>query len=160
MTIEKKLTFFAETRHSYGKTALFLSGGASFGKWHFGTLRALYEQDLFPRIVVGASVGALIGTIICTSKYSEMPSLFDPYNIFKYPIIGLKTKSKFEIIWRLLREEPLLETQVLKDYIIRFTGDITFKEIFDKFGWNLNITVTDFSEQQDAKEFSAGWSSC
>ena len=43
MSIEKKLTFFAETRHSYGKTALFLSGGASFGKWHFGFLRALYE---------------------------------------------------------------------------------------------------------------------
>ena len=146
MTIEKKLTFFAETRHSYGKTALFLSGGASFGKWHFGTLRALYEQDLFPRIIVGASVGALIGTIVCTVKYSEMPTLFDPYYIFKHPIIGLKTKSKFEIIWRLLREEPLMETQVLKDYIIRFTGDITFKEIFDKFGWNLNIVVTDFTE--------------
>ena len=41
--IEKKLSFFAETRHSYGKTALFLSGGASFGKWHFGFLKALYE---------------------------------------------------------------------------------------------------------------------
>lgn len=73
MTVEKKLTFFAETRHSYGKTALFLSGGASFGKWHFGFLRALYEQDLFPRILVGSSIGALMGCIICSKPYSEMP---------------------------------------------------------------------------------------
>ena len=43
MGIERKLSFFAETRHAYGKSALFLSGGASFGKWHFGFLRALYE---------------------------------------------------------------------------------------------------------------------
>ena len=75
-----------------------------------------------------------------------MPTLFDPYNTFKYPIVGLKTESKFDIIWRLLRQEPVLETQVLKDYVIRFTGDITFKEVFDKYGWNLNITVTDVSE--------------
>jgi len=38
--------------------------------------------------------------------------------------------------------------QTLKDYIRRFTGDITFKEIFTKYSWNLNITVTDFSMTQ------------
>ena len=96
MTLERKLTFFAETRHSYGKTALFLSGGASFGKWHFGLLRALYEQDMFPRIMVGASVGALISSIVCTRPYSEMPKLFDPNYIFEHPIIGLKTTSRLE----------------------------------------------------------------
>ena len=43
MSIENKLEFFAETRHSYGNTALMLSGGANFGKFHFGLLKALYE---------------------------------------------------------------------------------------------------------------------
>lgn len=40
---ESKLEFFAETRHAYGKTALLLSGGATFGKFHFGLIRALFE---------------------------------------------------------------------------------------------------------------------
>ena len=43
LSIEKKLEFFSETRHSYGRTALMLSGGATFGKYHFGLLKALHE---------------------------------------------------------------------------------------------------------------------
>ena len=39
----------------------------------------------------------------------------------------------------------------MKDYVRRFTGDITFKEVFDKYGWNFNVTVTDHSEQLDSK---------
>ena len=39
----------------------------------------------------------------------------------------------------------VLDTQTLKYYIQNMTGDLTFKEAFTKFGWNLNITVTDFS---------------
>jgi len=41
--LQKKIEFFSDTRHSYGRTALFLSGGAHFGKYHFGVLKALYE---------------------------------------------------------------------------------------------------------------------
>jgi NTE family protein len=39
----EKLTFFIETRHSFGRTALMLSGGAGFGRFHFGLLAALFE---------------------------------------------------------------------------------------------------------------------
>jgi len=38
-----KLKFFAEARHSYGQTALFLSGGGAFAKYHNGVVKALYE---------------------------------------------------------------------------------------------------------------------
>lgn len=43
LTAQKKLEFFAETRHSYGRTALMLSGGGGFGKFHYGVIKALYE---------------------------------------------------------------------------------------------------------------------
>ena len=69
---ESKLEFFAETRHAYGRTALLLSGGASFGKFHFGLIRALYEYDLFPRIVCGSSVGSIIAAGMCSVPYSDM----------------------------------------------------------------------------------------
>ena len=48
----------------------------------------------------------------------------------------------------LLMGKVVLDTQTLKHYIQNMTGDLTFKEAFTKFGWNLNITVTDFSMTQ------------
>jgi hypothetical protein len=35
----------------------------------------------------------------------------------------------------------------MKKYVRHFTGDMTFLDIYEKFGWNLNITVTDFDKQ-------------
>jgi TAG lipase/lysophosphatidylethanolamine acyltransferase len=43
LNMSHKLEFFAETRHSYGRTALLLSGGATFGRFHIGLIKALYE---------------------------------------------------------------------------------------------------------------------
>lgn len=78
--MQQKVEFFAETRHSYGRTALFLSGGATLGKYHFGVLKALYEADLMPRVIVGSSVGALIASMIVGHKYSELWKCFDERN--------------------------------------------------------------------------------
>ena len=66
------MTFFAETSQSFGHTALLLSGGANFGKFHFGVIKALYECDLFPRTVCGASVGSIIAATICCKPYEEL----------------------------------------------------------------------------------------
>jgi TAG lipase / steryl ester hydrolase / phospholipase A2 / LPA acyltransferase len=49
-----------------------LSGGASFGKFHFGLLKALFEQDLMPRIICGSSIGSVMAAIMCTRKYSDL----------------------------------------------------------------------------------------
>jgi len=43
MTQPEKLTFFSESRHSYGRTALLLSGGGTFGKFHYGVVKAMYD---------------------------------------------------------------------------------------------------------------------
>jgi len=70
LSLQQKLTFFQETRHSFGHTALMLSGGASFGKFHFGVLTALIENDLMPRTICGSSVGSLIAASLCCRPYS------------------------------------------------------------------------------------------
>lgn len=36
-----------------------LSGGGSFGFWHFGVVRALFEANLLPRVVSGSSAGSI-----------------------------------------------------------------------------------------------------
>ena len=56
---------------------MFLSGGASFGKFHFGVLKALYENDLMPRTIAGSSVGALIASSIAGHKYSDLWKIFN-----------------------------------------------------------------------------------
>lgn len=54
-------------------------------------------------------------------------------------------------MWDLLRGNVVLDTQTIKTYIIRFTGDQTFKEIYEKYGWVLNITVTaNYGSQQSS----------
>jgi len=50
-------------------------GGATFGRFHLGLIKALYDQDLLPRIVCGSSVGSIIGAFICSKKYSDLPKI-------------------------------------------------------------------------------------
>ncbi|MGH2966805.1 MAG: patatin-like phospholipase family protein [Solirubrobacterales bacterium] len=48
------------------KTAFVLSGGASLGAIQVGMIRALYERDVTPGLIVGTSVGALNGAFIAS----------------------------------------------------------------------------------------------
>ena len=66
-------------------------------------------------------------------------------------MIGFTTTSKIQFLTDLITGKVVVDSQVLKDFIYRFTGDTTFKESFTKFGWNLNITVTDFSMTQSSR---------
>lgn len=56
---EEKLAFFRETRHTFGRTALLLSGGGGLGTFHIGVVKALFEQRLLPRVLAGSSVGSI-----------------------------------------------------------------------------------------------------
>ncbi len=61
-------------------TAL-IEGGATFGLYHLGVVKSLFEADLLPRIISGTSVGALIAALICTHTEQELPNLFVPGGI-------------------------------------------------------------------------------
>src|SRR3954470_444985 len=49
-----------------GTVAFVLSGGASLGAAQVGMLRALYERDIIPDLIVGTSAGALNGAYVAT----------------------------------------------------------------------------------------------
>ena len=53
-------------RESQKKTAFVLSGGAALGAIQAGMLRALYERDVAPDLIVGTSVGAVNGVFIAS----------------------------------------------------------------------------------------------
>lgn len=53
-------------RKEQPKVAFVLSGGASLGAIQVGMLRALYERDIRPALIVGTSAGALNGAYIAS----------------------------------------------------------------------------------------------
>src|SRR3989338_8040485 len=63
-----KFNFFRDTSHSFGRTALLLSGGASLGMYHFGVVKALWERKLLPRIISGASAGSIVACLVGAMK--------------------------------------------------------------------------------------------
>src|SRR5687767_5961651 len=53
-------------RKTQPKVAFVLSGGASLGAIQVGMLRALYERDVAPDLIVGTSAGALNGAFVAS----------------------------------------------------------------------------------------------
>jgi TAG lipase / steryl ester hydrolase / phospholipase A2 / LPA acyltransferase len=68
---EARLAFFNETRHSYGRTALLLSGGAALGFYHVGVVKCLMKNGLMPRVIGGASAGSILCAMIGTRTDEE-----------------------------------------------------------------------------------------
>jgi len=66
-----RLAFFNETRHSYGRSALLLSGGAALGFYHVGVVKTLMENRLMPRVLGGSSAGSIVCAMIGTRTDEE-----------------------------------------------------------------------------------------
>ncbi|KAG0091135.1 hypothetical protein BGZ93_008974 [Podila epicladia] len=108
---QAKIDFFMETRQSFGSSALLLHGGASFGMYHLGVVKTLFEHGLLPRIISGASVGALVAALVCVKTDDELPVRY------------------------------LIDIKVLQDCIQTNVGNLTFDEAFKRTKRVLNITV-------------------
>lgn len=63
---------------NFGKTALCLSGGASFAWYHFGIVKALLDASLLPKVITGTSGGALVAALVATRTDEELKSLLVP----------------------------------------------------------------------------------
>ena len=68
---EVRLSFFNETRHAFGRSALILSGGAALGFYHAGVVKALMENNLMPRVIGGSSAGSILCAMIGTRTEKE-----------------------------------------------------------------------------------------
>jgi TAG lipase/steryl ester hydrolase/phospholipase A2/LPA acyltransferase len=86
MGLTTKIEYFANIQKAFGRTALLLSGGASFGTighiiiglCHLGVLKTLFESKLLPRIISGSSVGSILASMVCVKSDEELTFLFQP----------------------------------------------------------------------------------
>lgn len=76
ISLDEKQDFFRSSAKNLGASALCLSGGASFGYYHFGVVRALLDTGLLPRVVTGTSAGA-IGELRECGENSYATDIFD-----------------------------------------------------------------------------------
>lgn len=137
----EKLLFFRHTGQSFGRSSLMLSGGANMGMFHVGVIKALYEQNLLPRVVSGSSAGSVVAAFIGTRKDSEFEGLFtgEAMDLKLWRRLGLR---------EVVRQKSLMDGQEIERFLRKHIGEITFEEAFKRTGRIINITVSPVDKHQ------------
>ncbi|TQS34366.1 hypothetical protein Golomagni_05253 [Golovinomyces magnicellulatus] len=135
---QEKMLLFKSIQKNYGRTALCLSGGASFAYYHFGVVKALLDAELLPGVITGTSGGALIAALVATRTNEELkkllvPTLADKINGCSEPLSDWlprwwKTGARFDPI----------DWAKKCNWFSR--GSMTFREAYERTGRILNIT--------------------
>lgn len=144
------MTTLQQTRRNVGRTALVLSGGATFGLFHIGVLAALYEADLVPRVISGTSAGSIVASIFCVHTKDEIPTLLANvlnmhFNIFKDDQNTTDSEDFLIKVDRFFKQGTWFTNKHLMNTMVGFLGDMTFKEAYYRTGRILNITVSSAS---------------
>ena len=145
-----KRVFLRDSLQIFGQSALILFGGANYGIFHIGVIKALNEQGMLPRIICGLSTGAVIGALLCTHR--EVSSLTESQN-FNFGTSQPKgtIRSVFGKLFRFFRYGMFMDIGVLERFIKNNIGNITFEEAYQKTGRILNIIV--YSNRRNEKPF-------
>ncbi|MCW8277294.1 DUF3336 domain-containing protein [Pseudomonas sp. PCH199] len=147
ISLEQRQDFFIRASQCFGRSALMLSGGAMLGYFHVGVLKALYEQDLLPKIISGSSAGSLVAAIICTHRPDELLEHLQPELLtMTFDSAAVKRRSRLHSV---------LQAEEIASYIERLIPDLTFAEAYDVSGRHLNITVTGLEPQQAPRLLNA-----
>ncbi|KAL9094013.1 MAG: hypothetical protein Q9165_003683 [Trypethelium subeluteriae] len=78
LTPDTKASLFKHLQNNFGRTALCLSGGATFAYYHFGVAKALLDANLLPQVITGTSGGALVAGLLATRTDAELRQLLVP----------------------------------------------------------------------------------
>ncbi|WWC73532.1 uncharacterized protein I206_107504 [Kwoniella pini CBS 10737] len=139
VSLEEKRAFFRAINRHYGASALCLSGGASFGYYHFGVVKAFLDADLLPRVITGTSAGGLIASLLCTRTDDELRELLVPELADKITAC----EDPFHVWFKRFRQTGArFDTVTWAKKGMWFTrGSMTFKEAYERTGRALNISV-------------------
>jgi TAG lipase / steryl ester hydrolase / phospholipase A2 / LPA acyltransferase len=143
-----KLKLFKIALHNFGRTGLMLSGGGTWGIYHTGVVKALFENDLLPEIITGSSIGAVVAAAMCTKDRDELTEIFEhPENIHSNPIKFLGAGS-------IVSTKALLDREQLLEHCKHNCGEYTFQQAYEKTGRILNISVSPTRARQKPRILS------
>jgi len=143
-----KLAFLHDTRRSFGRTGLLLSGGLSNGAFHFGVIKGLFEADCLPNIISGSSAGSIIAAWLAVQTDTELklwcenPFEDEVFNLLKYHN-KCQGETELETRTRLMYEgEGVFDMTTIKEVVVRYCGDKTMLEAYVLTGRVTNIVVS------------------
>ena len=160
MTNQGKMDFLHDARQSFGRSCLVLQGGSIFGLCHLGVVKALYLQDLLPRIIAGTATGALMAALVGVHTDHELLHFLssDTMNLEAFAAASerdadaaVSASPKLEHNWvttlvrragRFFNYGLVLEPRVLEECVRANVGDMTFEEAFNHTKRVLNITIS------------------
>lgn len=144
-TIKQKIKFFKESQAAYGQPAIMFSGGATLGLFHTGVCKALYEQDLMPKVLSGSSAGAIMTAMLGVAKPSEVEHILNGENFFDE---AFQFRNWKEV---LKGNGGLADVKFLKQFLKKNLGDLTFREAYERSGLHINVAVAPYDASQDAR---------
>ena len=139
---EAKLTLARAAFRVFGRSALILSGGGALGLFHLGVVKSLWEEDLLPDVISGASMGAIIAGGTCVRSDRELTMMWENVEGIHRRATRLQNPLK---IWR---TQSLLSPEQLYEHISTNLGDRTFSEAYAHSGRVLNIAVSPTRHRQ------------
>lgn len=148
LTAEAKAGRFEDAWKVYGRTALMLSGGATWGFHHLGVVKALFEDGVLPHILSGASTGAMIAAGVCTRTDAEVAAMFADTDTIR--LDGLLPLSA----GRAIGSGAWLDPDRLHDVLRHNVGEWTFAEAWQRSGRALNISVSPTRTRQKPRVLS------
>lgn len=136
--MDDKRLLFKHLSSNYGRTALCLSGGASFAYYHFGVVKAHLDADLLPTVITGTSGGALVAALVCTRTDEELKKLLVPALANKITACHDDTWTWFKRWWKTGARFDSVDWAERCCWFTR--GSMTFKEAYERTGRILNIS--------------------
>lgn len=127
-----------------GKSALCLSGGATFAFFHLGVLRCMAENNALPSVISGSSAGSLMASFAGIFTDNELSQFIRPQSHIFFKAFS---ERSITCIHRLITEGSFLSNERMRDLSQSCFGDITFNEAFERTGRVLNITMTSMDDK-------------
>lgn len=134
----EKHTLARHLHTNFGRTALCLSGGASFAYYHFGVARALIDADLLPEVITGTSGGAIVAALLATRTDEELKSLIVPALAHRIRACSEGISTWFPRWYRTGARFDSLRWAQEASWFSR--GSMTFREAYERTGRILNVT--------------------
>lgn len=150
-TISKaeKLDFFRRASHCFGRTGLMLSGAGALGPFHVGVIKTLFEQNLLPNVISGASAGSLVTAILGTRSEDDLSDIFEPKTIVS--VFDEETEIEAEVA----KGNSQMGVEDLRQFIEHNIPDMTFAEAFEATGRRINISVSPREIHQQSRLLNA-----
>ncbi|KAJ1910169.1 Lipase 5 [Tieghemiomyces parasiticus] len=137
-----KYGYFSQVRQAFGRTAVLLSGGATFGLCHAGVLKCLHETHLLPRVISGSSAGSIMAAMLCTRTDDQVEDLLQLRSLNLELIDPAEVGRPWDCLGRLLKNGALYSNRALIRSLRDNIGELTFLEAYNRTRRILNITVT------------------